>query len=859
MATLSAADLPLLGTKRAPRKFNGQYSEVDRFLYHYNRLCQKYNVITDQEKIENITQYCSRKVREVLEGIHGLTGTDWTDFTNHIRKYFEADKEAKRYRINDVEVYVRESKQRSMKTLEHWNKYNRGFIRIVGWLKQEQRISDCEANFYFWKGIPRHFRYQLEPRIIIKNPAHNTKDLFTMRMVCAAAEALLSRDRFDMERLPSDEEDEEDEDLSNDSEASNGSNDEDKEQSRPPKYKKTHTTKSLYPKYKDPKHVSFREPPSEVASDSDSDQPSKAQRQHARKDKSTTAASEAPKDNQQEVEDLIQQLGRMSVDDPSYAMMYFRACSKNPLVKDIIPSPVVQQRSTALGGPNRPFDRQAPPHMDGSMQREPRLCFGCGARGHGMGMCPQLQELVAQGVIIRDNQGRFAMKNGQPIRKISFDEPLVQAITRANGSSTHFVGVPSSDENDDQDDRDVYWGHQANIQDYWSDDEDDIAPYVYDVAERPKRTIRATRKAKESTAWVPHRKESGVRETARPGRPVSRTPEPTPAPIRERVPFNFVPVPRPVTPIFNPADDRQIIEDTPEPTPSTPPTSTKPDPQPAKDVPMHDARTIGKTETEKRQPRRSELQTLVDPKIMLDRVLRAPITVAIGELLAVSREMTSQFQDVIKFRSARHEKEAEARPSVRLVEAPSALEKRITLPKSVSAAAFMPRSRGQLIQIPLECNGERILAIVDTGSQLNIVNRGIWKSRVSQIRPMDITRRLVMNDASGGESMLEGLVSDVPLTCGGVRTTANLYVGPKAPFDLLLGRPWQRGNFVSIDERIEGTYLLFKDKNLHVNFEMLVTPDLEIDQKVLDYINTAHAAVGMCALDEEEAALLTWD
>ena len=82
-----------------------------------------------------------------------------------------------------------------------------------------------------------------------------------------------------------------------------------------------------------------------------------------------------------------------------------------------------------------------------------------------------------------------------------------------------------------------------------------------------------------------------------------------------------------------------------------------------------------------------------------------------------------------------------------------------------------------------------------------------------------------MNDAGGGESRLNGLVANVPLSCGNVATFANVYVGDKVPFDLLLGRPWQRGNFVSIDEREDGTYLLFKDRNLDVRHEVLVTPE----------------------------------
>jgi hypothetical protein len=70
---------------------------------------------------------------------------------------------------------------------------------------------------------------------------------------------------------------------------------------------------------------------------------------------------------------------------------------------------------------------------------------------------------------------------------------------------------------------------------------------------------------------------------------------------------------------------------------------------------------------------------------------------------------------------------------------------------------------------------------------------------------MNIAKSLAMNDANGGEGILRGLVQHVPLTCRIVAIEANLYVGEHVPFQLLLGRPWQRGNYVLIDRRCEGT------------------------------------------------------
>ena len=144
-------DLPLPGTKGAPKKFKGKFSEVDQFLYFYERLCQKCHVTRDIDKIENIAQYCSRPVKEVLEGLSSYTAGRWSDFVKDIRKFFEADKDAKRYKVRDLEEFTNKMRRKNtVPSLDKWNKYNRGFIRIAGWLKKEGRVSDHDFNFYYW-------------------------------------------------------------------------------------------------------------------------------------------------------------------------------------------------------------------------------------------------------------------------------------------------------------------------------------------------------------------------------------------------------------------------------------------------------------------------------------------------------------------------------------------------------------------------------------------------------------------------------------------------------------------------------------------------------------------------------------
>jgi hypothetical protein len=109
-------------------------------------------------------------------------------------------------------------------------------------------------------------------------------------------------------------------------------------------------------------------------------------------------------------------------------------------------------------------------------------------------------------------------------------------------------------------------------------------------------------------------------------------------------------------------------------------------------------------------------------------------------------------------------------------------------------------SRGQnevLIQIEMTIQGQPVNAIVDTGSQLNVVNADFANRHIR----LPVTQRTTpMNDINGGISYLKGLIQDVPLACGGVKTCTDLYIAEKVPFNLLLGQPWQKGSCISIDE-----------------------------------------------------------
>jgi hypothetical protein len=103
----------------------------------------------------------------------------------------------------------------------------------------------------------------------------------------------------------------------------------------------------------------------------------------------------------------------------------------------------------------------------------------------------------------------------------------------------------------------------------------------------------------------------------------------------------------------------------------------------------------------------------------------------------------------------------------------------------VEAHSIWTKTRGLLIKIAMHCDGQPINTIIDTGLQLNIVNKHIWKTIINH--PIDIAKSISMNDANGGKGKLCGLVSNVPLNYGGVNTQVNLFVSDHILFSLLLG------------------------------------------------------------------------
>jgi len=220
-----------------------------------------------------------------------------------------------------------------------------------------------------------------------------------------------------------------------------------------------------------------------------------------------------------------------------------------------------------------------------------------------------------------------------------------------------------------------------------------------------------------------------------------------------------------ILPMFNPADDDVIMEDDHDGSGRL-----------KKDRVAQDAAKDDRSF--KSQPAQSELQKRVDPVALVDRLLKAPITMEVGDIMGLAPFIGKRVADMLRVQ----------RPSK---------------PVATTASAIAP-----LIYIPITVDGVKFDAIVDSGSQLDLMSTETFeKLRV----PINPSKKIVMNGVNGHPSMLEGLCENTIIRCGGVETISDLWVGGSLPFSLLLGRPWMKANCVSIDERPNGTWIVFKE------------------------------------------------
>ncbi|KZP28057.1 hypothetical protein FIBSPDRAFT_729688, partial [Athelia psychrophila] len=772
----SILTMPLASSKVAPQKFTGNYHKVRAFLIHYELLLEQHSIHDGRNRCELVTRYVSDKVAEFIEALDSYNAQNWVALKQDILKYYDADKDTKKYRVEDLTKLVQHCKKQRIRNLAEWRHYGRKFITIGGWLLRKTKINSDAYATQYWSGIPRNLRGKLENRLVANNPARSLSTPFTVDEINAAAEGLLQRDRFDSHVANSDSDNDSGSDT--DSESSDDSDDLKDMRNRIKK-------KARYRKGKGRLSVSQSE-----SSSSEDDIPVARIRSHKSQKNKVKGKSEP------EIESMIKELNSMSAHDPSYAVLVLRALKIDPNVLKVVRAPEAGPAVAPpqLGGPppsqyfpprtNPTFQRQAPPHMqlqpgyappwqfNGSPQVS--TCFGCNQNGHIMSHCPGIRELEVSGAIRRNDHGRMTLANGNMIPRYS-GEPLVDAAKRAMTAPppvvvSNLVNILS--------DEDLL---AAAVVDNWGRNQ---MSYVF-PAERVEKHTLAKRKQVMDGVYVPARPKPGNT----PRSPTKLSPiaitKPTVKPTPQRTgPKAQVPG-ESRRPEFDGQNDDDILDDEQRHkhrTDRQQVQSRNHGPVVNDTAKLHDSYPKRVIVT-----RQSEITSFTKPVDILNRILNSRMELCIGEIMGISKEISSMISDKMKLRPQRSDN-----PTSKVLPV---------------ATSFVVKDRGTLIKLIMQCDGPPFAAIIDTGSMVNIVSQTVCNENLNQ--PVDYSKTMQIADANGGAGVLCGLLTNVPLCCGNVCTPADLYVKAGAPFEMLLGRPWQRDNLITIDERVSGTYIIF--------------------------------------------------
>jgi len=373
-----------------------------------------------------------------------------------------------------------------------------------------------------------------------------------------------------------------------------------------------------------------------------------------------------------EVETLIRQLNGMSLEDPNYNYLYWKAVK---IDKDICQ--VVRQPSFHFAAQYPPpFQRQYAPPTGPYVPRGPPplmrsefTCFGCGENGHGITQCAAINELVAKGIIIKDHGGRIVNPDGTFIRRQG-TETFLQAITRDRAPQSHYIMMTSPEAQharitEESDEEEVYIIPADN-------GEDTVEVYPADIVKRKGKA-----REKFDGVYIPPLKRAPAKALAK---EKEREKEVTPVPpavakskknpiedepqIMRRIqpprnqdvtqqdentsalnPTPPVQVPFDVRdPEFSSDDDDIIMED-----PDTRKSATTK--VPSGDIPINPPISEKMAQRKKPQPRQSAISAYVDPMRILNQVLGTEVHIALGEILGVSNKLSDLLVENMKKKS----------------------------------------------------------------------------------------------------------------------------------------------------------------------------------------------------------------
>jgi transposase InsO family protein len=195
------AAMPVLGSKEAPRLFDGKPEDLEDFLDRFLILAAGAQ-LTDDEKVKAITQYVTRKQKALFESLDGYSTRSWTDFEDSLKAVFPSTATEQKYSPITLESISLKAAQTYRSSYDEFLEYFRNFMPVAKWLITKNKLTTNDQNRLFWFGLHPQNRSELKPEMRRQFPTHDRTLAWPMENVMTVAQSLYNPLEFDNEPPP---------------------------------------------------------------------------------------------------------------------------------------------------------------------------------------------------------------------------------------------------------------------------------------------------------------------------------------------------------------------------------------------------------------------------------------------------------------------------------------------------------------------------------------------------------------------------------------------------------------------------------------------------------------------------------
>ena len=841
--------LPMAGGRFAPRTISrtGSSHVLRHFLGVYNHLCAHFKITSEREKCDGLLTYCTPKAAQMIERLPGFIRGDYESLIKNFKHFHDIDDD--NYNSEKVNSFTKKWRKQKIDSKDKFKRYHRKYLELVGKALGAGHMSDEDNNRYFWGGIHQSLRKRIEQRMLVIDPELDVSIPFEMSQVVKAVEHIYNRHRFDQHLLENIE-DSSDSDSESDIEVHkvskkrpSSSESEDDEDSESDYISKKSSSRRKKKHHSEPKTSTKKDSPS----------------------KQETSPKKSEGD---ELAKLAQQMGELSLTDNRYRSLYV------DIIREMLDKPQ-SQRSFVQQQPNNQFKRDLPPHLNmpppqpygpphqnmppprpygpphqnmpppqpygpphqnmppprpygppqGSNpgvpppQRTEPYCFGCAKTGHRMLQCGELNTLLNQRIVVRNDWGKLQWPDGSPIRK-DRDDSWVQAIERTvkRANIIQATTYSSSEESDDEE-TNQYVGVAREDEDASSDEQEDLGwlplseqglpphplgfvgdCYAVGAAER---TPRVSRDARKQVQYNLPGKVQRVKDFPKRSDAVGHQGQGLP--INNSINNNsYQPGgPKGITPLdihqgkFEAKVDDQLL---PMDVDQVPIVKHRKE---ARKVPTDQGRgEITKIPNPRTNSGRSSTEIIQD-------VMKTPLTITLEEAVNISRSLQRDLTAASK-----PQREASAQtPDRKGATEKTALGANLSQSSELKRDSDLQESRDELPTVLARVGRIQIPAVIDSGSQVNVLSDR-WLKKCGLPITTQNANRYRITGVNGGLANCLGIIPNarIYLTESELVTVGDLLVVEHSSFDLLLGRPWATVNSGGLREEDDTTYLSFNSE-----------------------------------------------